>query len=1538
MRKLTLTLVSLFLLLSPQICFADGAIWAEEKCSGQSAFDAKNYGLALRVFDSARKRMESIPGRDKSDLAACWLWIGFIYSAQKQYAKAEVAYKRALAIREKSAGGDRLEVVPFLNNLAALYSDTERYSEAEPLYKKALAIREKYLGSNDHDVAISLNNLALLYNNLGRYRDAESMYKRCLLIEEARSWSNSYLVLLNNLAELYRDQGRYSEAEPLYKKSIALQEKSVGSEHISLATPINNLGLLYRYQGRYADAEILYKRAIAIYEKFGDAFDPDLARALSNLAGLYDDQGRYTEAEPIYKRSAAISEKVLGPESPDYATVLVNIALLYESEGRYSEAEPLHKRAVSILEKALGSDHPRVATAMNNLAGFYNDQGRYAEGEPLFKRALSIREQKLGGEHPSMATSLHGLAALYNRQGRFPEAELLYKRSLAIREKALGANHSEVAQCLDNLAAFYESQGRYAEAEPLYLRAAAIYEKKFDADHPLCTGSLKNLARLYEDEERYAEAGLLFSRALALDAKRLGARRVIDPFVVAAAQRRFDMVAPLETLAKFGSGKALERSEKSVAPVAQISDSAEQSFAREIECLKLLQADSHADVLPRLSDVLVTRKKMFGSADPRTAEVLLQLGIISKTLGGSAKTQSNSAYSSLINFGRELCSRTTSSASSKKNKSTNSAIIESMGGDENARFFVANALLCLGNLLASNDEIDKARDALSVSEKCFLAQPGSKNGKEQASVQSLLSLSESWMNLGNYARSQELIARASDFATTKIAKYNCAVLDARLKLEQADYGAALDSAKSNLLATGEAISCLHSDDEKSAALLDSYKVIIESALSMDKLQEARDFTDQALNLPGLSKPSRVNLLVLRATIDFQEGSSEKANQLLQAVEYLNDETDSKLDQAAFTQAAATRGLVFERLGKLAEAQRYLGWALNWDKSNRSSDGLLATARDCNGLALIEIDRIAANDKDGDADRARYYALEGSRRINSYINTAFPGLSIGQQCAFLAVAKQQRDAILTTCQSRESIGAAYSLMMRWKGLLLESLRTKGAIKVAVQANPDLKQKQEQLESKIRLLAYLANQGGGTTTDAHLHRVYVSETAERERLEREISAASGVVLKDPLSDMGSDGFRTLLKSDEAFIDVLLYKPLNEASEHYAVVAMKSGASGEPQFFDLGKRDEIDATIRNWRFGATGSRSELGRDIHRVEADSTSKMDLKDFDVLTAKISDNLLSNAQLQQYLGADVKHLWLCPEGEFGRVPWPAVALLRGLTSQSISQVDSPREFVFLRQERAAVAAGDKSSSNKILLAGLSNFHKAGLNNLDGALKEVETIKQLADSFGRDVDYLPEDEATKYAVKMKLTTAETAHIATHGFARSTDGGADAESDSATRSGASRFTMVRDGGGFRLASGRNPLSECGIYLAYPKKREFSRGDQAPNILTADEIIGLDLSKCHTVTLSACETGLGRALSGQGVFGLRSAIISAGARSVLMSLWSVPDDATQELMKRFYSNLWKEGMNKQDALSDAQNYIRQQPKWSAPSNWAAWVLVGE
>ena len=99
--------------------------------------------------------------------------------------------------------------------------------------------------------------------------------------------------------------------------------------------------------------------------------------------------------------------------------------------------------------------------------------------------------------------------------------------------------------------------------------------------------------------------------------------------------------------------------------------------------------------------------------------------------------------------------------------------------------------------------------------------------------------------------------------------------------------------------------------------------------------------------------------------------------------------------------------------------------------------------------------------------------------------------------------------------------------------------------------------------------------------------------------------------------------------------------------------------------------------------------------------------------------------------------------------------------------------------------------------------------------------------------------------------------------------------------------------------------------------------------------------SVVLSACGTGLGRVESGEGVFGLRRALEMAGAEAVLMSLWSVPDQETQELMRLFYEK-WLAGKEKHAALREAQLEMRQKVKErygeDLPFYWGAFVLVGK
>jgi CHAT domain-containing protein/Flp pilus assembly protein TadD len=95
---------------------------------------------------------------------------------------------------------------------------------------------------------------------------------------------------------------------------------------------------------------------------------------------------------------------------------------------------------------------------------------------------------------------------------------------------------------------------------------------------------------------------------------------------------------------------------------------------------------------------------------------------------------------------------------------------------------------------------------------------------------------------------------------------------------------------------------------------------------------------------------------------------------------------------------------------------------------------------------------------------------------------------------------------------------------------------------------------------------------------------------------------------------------------------------------------------------------------------------------------------------------------------------------------------------------------------------------------------------------------------------------------------------------------------------------------------------------------------------------------VVLSACRTALGKEVRGEGLIGLTRGFMYAGASSVVSSLWKVDDEATSELMRRFYSNMLQGGMTPSAALRKAQDSIRREPQWRSPYYWAAFTLQGE
>jgi tetratricopeptide (TPR) repeat protein len=224
-----------------------------------------------------------------------------------------------------------------------------------------------------------------------------------------------------------------------------------------------------------------------------------------------------------------------------------------------------------------------------------------------------------------------------------------------------------------------------------------------------------------------------------------------------------------------------------------------------------------------------------------------------------------------------------------------------------------------------------------------------------------------------------------------------------------------------------------------------------------------------------------------------------------------------------------------------------------------------------------------------------------------------------------------------------------------------------------------------------------------------------------------------------------------------------------------------------------------------------------------------------------------------------------------------------LTSPSIQVLELTRQKQLSREKvTGKLIVGNPTMPTIALVPGESPEQ---LPELPGAEAEAKAIAQFLNT-----PFLTGDRATKAVVKQQMSTARLIHLATHG-------------------------LLDDHRGIGSAIALAP----------------SGGDNG--LLTAEEILDLKLN-ADLVVLSACDTGRGK-VTGDGVIGLSRSLISAGAPSVIVSLWAVPDAPTSALMTQFYRNL-QTNPDKAQALRQAMlTTMQQHPK---PRDWAAFTLIGE
>ena len=180
--------------------------------------------------------------------------------------------------------------------------------------------------------------------------------------------------------------------------------------------------------------------------------------------------------------------------------------------------------------------------------------------------------------------------------------------------------------------------------------------------------------------------------------------------------------------------------------------------------------------------------------------------------------------------------------------------------------------------------------------------------------------------------------------------------------------------------------------------------------------------------------------------------------------------------------------------------------------------------------------------------------------------------------------------------------------------------------------------------------------------------------------------------------------------------------------------------------------------------------------------------------------------------------------------------------------------------------------------------------LPHAEKEVQMIGEIINATP-----LVGKEATKDEVLKRIASVALVHIATHGSAETGD----------------------------------------ICLAPNPSRKYRKPEKEDYMLKMSDIKALKL-RARLVVLSCCHSGRGK-VSAEGVVSIAWALLASGARSVLATLWAIGDEATMEFMKTFYKHL-RDGDNASTALNKAMKCLRESEKFSAPKNWAPFVLIGD
>ncbi|UKP01125.1 CHAT domain-containing protein [Nostoc sp. UHCC 0870] len=1182
-------------------------------------------------------------------------------------------------------------------------------------------------------------------------------------------------------------------------------------------------------------------------------------------------QGNIKQAISVAQQAVKLGETQKLTKHSVYCDSLNNLAELYRIQGHYSKAQPLYLQALNIRKQLFGLEHPDVAQSLNNLAALYHAQGNYPAAEALFLEALELWKVCYGDEDFEIATTLNNLAEIYREQGLYFKAEQVHLEALAMRRCLFDNEHPDIAQSLTNLGTLYISRGRYADAEKMHLEALAMKMRLLGEEHFDIASSLNNLGKVYDAQGRYQEAEINFSKALEILQKILGTEH---PYIASILSN--------------------------IAGVYQDQGNyiaAEQKFLEVLSMNKRLLSDEHPEVansLDNLSEVYLIqgkylaaeqkyqeayslRKRFFPEEHPDIAESLSNLGVVFTYQGRYQEAEKQ--YLEAL------------------------PMLEKLVGEEHR-----SIAKILNNLAGLYEEQGKYSQAEQKYLKVLDIQKNLLGTEHPDIADTLNQIAALYRRQGRYSESEQL-------------HLECLGMRKRL----------LGERHPSVAASLNNLAVLYDDltqYKQSESLLLEALEVVKSVFGNEHPHVASSMNNLAVVYDFLGRYQEAEKLHLQTL---------QLRKLLLGEEHIGIATSLN-----------NLGELYFSLGRYQEAeQKYLETLAMRQRLLGESHPDVAFS--LNNLATL----LAATNRPEESLLCR---VRASKINDLMIRNIFAFSSESDRLSFLDKIRNDFDLFVSLvcnhlADSEDAKLTVFLFVLKRKGLTASALAAQNAAFYNGRY-PQLTEKFHQLRDLSNQIIHLTFAIPDTDDLATNQENLRQLQSRHNNLQKQVAAqVPEIQLSEQLFDlqaMSDDKtlcvYAAALPLNSILVEFVRFEVFDfqaipaqgETQWHparYLAFIFTAGKADAVQMIDLGIATDIDRLIQAFRLQASDYTLPT---LAWGKASQAPKLRVKSYNPTPAiELSQALFEPIR---DLVKDGKHLIIAPDGNLNLVPFQVLPIdatgSRLLMDEyTISYLGVGREIL-----RSKVQLPTDSISAPLIIADpdfdLSGTGDWGLGTGDwenNARLDVRSF-QLHDHFTETgllpapgTRFLGESVAKKLpdaklylgaeALETRLTNSNCPRImliATHGLFQS-----DFEPQPVTKR-RNLLSMER----LRTTKVENPMLRSGLALA--GANTWLAGGTLPlaagkGFVFAQDIANLDLSANELTVLSACDTARGDIKIGEGVFGLRRAFAVAGAKTLVMSLWSVPDKVTSLLMERFFDNL-QYGMGRSEALHSAQHYIRK------------------